>query len=187
MSKKFNGPKCPTCHKAQKASSQTQWSQGNYACGCNSWDYQLVKDTKKEIAESAAKPLSLDEEITFLIPGPPGILKNGKEIVYINGRAKLVPSVNFIVWVSKALKHMGEQWYGKHRPTISGPITLQVHFYRQTHRKMDLSNLYQGIEDSLQLLNIIIDDDQIESHDGSRKFVDKNNPRTEVTIKPFTL
>lgn len=53
-----------------------------------------------------------------------------------------------------------------------------------TTGKVDLSALYEGIQDVLVELNVLTDDNYtiVASHDGSGVFVDKTNPRMEITI-----
>jgi Holliday junction resolvase RusA-like endonuclease len=69
------------------------------------------------------------------------------------------------------------------------PVTYPLHvtflFYRKDKRHTDLSNLYEFPQDCLQKAGIIENDCQIESHDGSRKLYDKDNPRTEIYIERF--
>ena len=56
-----------------------------------------------------------------------------------------------------------------------------------TKRKVDLTNLLEAIDDVLVKCNVLLDDDSniIKSHDGSRVYYDKENPRTEVYIEVF--
>lgn len=69
------------------------------------------------------------------------------------------------------------------------PITYRMHvkflFYRGDHRNVDLSNLYEFPQDVLQKAGIIENDCLIESHDGSRKLYDKENPRTEIYVSKY--
>jgi Holliday junction resolvase RusA-like endonuclease len=53
-----------------------------------------------------------------------------------------------------------------------------------THRKCDLTNLLEAIDDVLVKAGVIEDDNYtiIASHDGSRVHYDKENPRTEIII-----
>ncbi len=50
--------------------------------------------------------------------------------------------------------------------------------------KVDLSALYEGIQDVLVELNVITDDNYtiVASHDGSGVFIDRDNPRMEIII-----
>ena len=57
----------------------------------------------------------------------------------------------------------------------------------QTRRKCDIVNLLQAVCDILVKYNIILDDNYtiVSSHDGSRVYYDKHNPRTEISITNF--
>lgn len=50
--------------------------------------------------------------------------------------------------------------------------------------RVDLSALYEGIQDVLVELNVITDDNYtiVASHDGSGVFIDRENPRMEIEI-----
>lgn len=53
-----------------------------------------------------------------------------------------------------------------------------------THRRVDLTNLLEAIDDVLVHTRVLEDDNSniIVSHDGSRVLYDKEKPRTEVYI-----
>ena len=67
---------------------------------------------------------------------------------------------------------------------IDFPINLACKFYMDSTVKVDLSALYEGIQDVLVELNVITDDNYtiVASHDGSGVFVDRDNPRMEIEI-----
>ncbi len=67
---------------------------------------------------------------------------------------------------------------------INYPINIKCLFYKSTKHKCDLTNLLEAIDDVLVKDKIIEDDNYniLVSHDGSRVFVDKDNPRIEITI-----
>lgn len=56
-----------------------------------------------------------------------------------------------------------------------------------THRRVDLTNLLEAIDDVLVHTRVLEDDNSniIVSHDGSRVLYDKENPRTEVYISRY--
>ena len=80
-------------------------------------------------------------------------------------------------------------WFLTKRPTepISQPVNVKCLFYRSSNQRCDLTNLLEAIDDILVKYGIIKDDafTILASHDGSRVFVDRENPRTEITITPF--
>lgn len=67
---------------------------------------------------------------------------------------------------------------------IDYPINLQAVFYVETKRKIDLPNLLNAVDDAMVKSELILDDnrDIIVSHDGSRVYHDKFNPRIEIEI-----
>lgn len=73
---------------------------------------------------------------------------------------------------------------GRPAKPIDEPIILLCKFFMQTKRRVDLSNLYEGIQDVLVEMGVLADDDHtiVIGHDGSRVYYDKNNPRIEVII-----
>lgn len=80
-------------------------------------------------------------------------------------------------------------WYLKRpRTPINEPVNVKCIFYRNSRRRVDLSNLLNAILDILTLYGIIVDDnrDIVYSMDGSRVLYDKENPRTEITITAIT-
>ena len=102
----------------------------------------------------------------------------------------------------EAIKACAE-FKNKH-PEITFPITdkfnLKCLFYIDRDTRLDLSNLYEGVQDVLagnagvwkesvpKELYQIIEDDSIRfigSHDGSRVILDYVNPRTEIYLEPF--
>lgn len=74
------------------------------------------------------------------------------------------------------------------RPKPPKPIECAVNvkclFYLPTRRRTDLNNLLEAVTDLLVTAGILADDHYgiVQSHDGSRCFVDRDNPRTEIYI-----
>ena len=77
-------------------------------------------------------------------------------------------------------------WFIPRNIYISSPCNVKCLFYMKTKRKCDLTNLLEAIDDVMVKAGLLADDNftVIQSHDGSRIFYDKNNPRTEVYIEP---
>ena len=57
----------------------------------------------------------------------------------------------------------------------------------KTRRKVDILNLQAATDDLLVLADIIQDDNSsiVKSHDGTRVYYDKENPRTEIYIYTY--
>lgn len=88
-------------------------------------------------------------------------------------------------------EHDSGYWLGKYRRKTGYPIMDRVEvkcvFYMRTRHKVDLTNLLGAIDDVLVHYGVLEDDNSsiIASHDGSRVMYDKDNPRTEITIRKF--
>lgn len=120
----------------------------------------------------------------FTIPMIPRTKKNSQRIL-INHRTRrpfIAPSLEYERYQNKVAYFLPMP-----RLKIDTPVTITCHFYMPTKRRVDLTNLLECIDDCLVRYNTITDDsfNIIASHDGSRVFVDKENPRTEIWIKDF--
>lgn len=117
-----------------------------------------------------------------LVPLNPKTKKNSQRIV-INRRTGRP-----MVMQSEVYKQYEDNcgWFLKkpQRP-IDCPVNVKCVFYRDSARRCDLTNLLEAIDDILVKYRILADDNFniIVSHDGSRVFIDKANPRTEITIE----
>lgn len=118
------------------------------------------------------------------IPLNPITKKNGSRILYNRQRHSYFVAPSLIY--ERYQKNIGWLLKRKGEP-ISEPITVECKFYRQDKRRVDLTNLLEAIDDCLVYYKIVIDDNYniIKSHDGSRVYVDKDNPRTEIKIYRF--
>ena len=146
---------------------------------CNSIKYD--KHKKVVVDEALCVPLTPTEEITFTISGPPKVKKNSQRIVMGGIR----PSIAYELWAGQAMFQIDKMMKKLNRAPINGRVEMEAHYYRNTRVRADLSNLHEGIQDCLSNMGFWIDDSIIESHDGSRKFYDKENPRIEVTIRIY--
>jgi len=186
---KFKAPKCQMCGLSQRASSQLQWKKGNYACHCNSVDYNKATKYRREhpLNSEICTELAEDEEVKLVVLGAPAIKKNSPRITKMGKTVSIRPSLLYEIWAARAIKQLQEQWILLGRTGISGPVWMEAHYYRDTIRRCDLSNLHEGIQDCMTTVGVYLDDSQIESHDRSRKHQDKNeqNPRIEVTLRRF--
>ena len=139
--------------------------------------------------------------IHFTIPGNCVSSKNSRPI-FINkstgarfiGKSKLLKD-----YIDNGLKELNIQkradirnlcfrksdpdWEGARDYPIGIDIQVTFKFYVQDKRKRDLVNLMQAPLDLLQKAGIISDDSIVKSLDGSRIYIDKSNPRTEIEIK----
>lgn len=119
-------------------------------------------------------------EFKFTIPIEPKTKKNHQQIIICKGRPMVIPSKQYKDYEKQALNYL------LFNPTcVDYAVNVEAHFYLSTRRKCDLVNLLQALDDILVTAGILKDDNYtiIQSHDGSRVFYDKENPRTEVIIK----
>ncbi len=122
--------------------------------------------------------------ITFTIPFDARTKKNSPQVFSrVNKQTgkiftKVLPSKNYLQFEKDCMPYL------KGKPFIDYPVNLQAVFYMQTRRKVDLVGLLQSIDDILTTAGVLQDDcrDIVASHDGSRVFYDKHNPRIEITI-----
>lgn len=118
------------------------------------------------------------------IPLNPRTKKNSQRIVVnrATGRAMIVQSKEY----KEYEKNCG--WFLKtpDKP-IETPVNVKCVFYRESRIRCDLTNLLEAIDDILVSYGVLSDDNftVIASHDGSRVFIDRDNPRTEITISNF--
>ena len=67
---------------------------------------------------------------------------------------------------------------------IDYPVQVKCTYYMKAKRRVDLTNLLEATDDILVKYKILKDDNRniIASHDGSRVYYDKENPRTIIEI-----
>ena len=119
-----------------------------------------------------------------MIPLNPRTKKNSQQLVpYYDhqGRKK-----HRIIQNAKYLEYEQDAgWFLKKPPVpISVPVNIQCIFYRDSDRRCDLTNLLEAIDDIMVKYGIIADDNfkVLVGHDGSRVYVDRKQPRTEIII-----
>lgn len=121
-------------------------------------------------------------EVSYVIKMPPITKKNSQQILTNKktGRPFIMPSKQYKQYERDAALFL------KPRPKtpISCSVNIKCLFFLPTRRKTDLTNLLEAVDDILVHVGIIEDDHYgiVTSHDGSRCFLDKDNPRTEIYI-----
>lgn len=135
-----------------------------------------------------------------LIPLNPRTKKNGQEIMFNsklkNGFFKKTAygfkyvGVPFISQNNRYKQYENDAgWFLKKIPQpISEPVNVKCIFYREKETRCDLTNLLEAIDDILVHYKILKDDNFkiIVGHDGSRVYVDREHPRTEIEITRMT-
>ena len=117
-----------------------------------------------------------------MIPLNPRTKKNSQQIMINHKTGK-----PFVMQSSKYKEYeKNAGWFLKKLPKpINEPVNVKCVFYRETRIRCDLSNLLEAAMDILVEYGILADDNFniITGFDGSRVYIDKENPRTEITIE----
>jgi Holliday junction resolvase RusA-like endonuclease len=120
--------------------------------------------------------------IQFTIPLAPISKKNSQQILLNRktGKPFIMPSKKYKEYEEAA------RWFLPKIPTITTAVNVKCLFYMPTHRKCDLTNMLEAVDDILVGASVLQDDNFtiVQSHDGSRVLYDKEHPRTEVYITP---
>lgn len=121
------------------------------------------------------------------IPGNPIPKKTSQRIVGRGKFKRIIQSERFLKYDKHAKEHI-KRTYPHLLNSLDEKLEVKIHYYRETKRRVDLTNLLEGTDDILTEIGVIKDDNYkiIVSHDGSRVFHDKNNPRTEIWIRKIT-
>lgn len=121
-------------------------------------------------------------EVKYTIKLPPVTKKNSQQILMnkSTGRPFIMPSAKYKQYERDAV------WFLKPRPLrpIECAVNVKCEFYMPNRRRTDLNNLLEAVTDLLVHAGILADDHYgiVVSHDGSRCYIDRDNPRTEITI-----
>lgn len=118
--------------------------------------------------------------------GNPATKKNSQSIIVNRktGRLMLIQSKRYRDYEKACIK----QITGLHRIKIDYPVTVICWYFRKTRHRVDLTNLLEATDDILVKAEVLADDNSqiIKSHDGSRVFFDKDNPRVEIEIVEYS-
>lgn len=134
------------------------------------------------------------KEYSFIIDGQPMSKKRNWTIAWQNGSPpRIVLTTKYKAWAKSAedqlwLQRMQYQasMHGPWEP-IDEPVWVEFIFYMRDKKRYDLSNLIQGAEDALVDAGILKDDSLIESYDGSRKWLGKEEPKILIKIRPWPV
>ena len=121
--------------------------------------------------------------LSVTIPGNPIVKKNNQRVSMRGNRPIKYNTKAYTAWHKVACETIG---YSRMAQGIDSPVILNCQFYMSTRRNVDLSALYEGIQDVLVEMGVLVDDNSkiVIAHDGSRVHYDKENPRLEVHITP---
>lgn len=127
----------------------------------------------------------------IVIHGNPVTKKNSQNVVFIGEKCPVCHKGKRAIPMQSSQYKMYEKLAAKEIPKLQQPIDYQVEatylYYMKTQRAVDLTNLEEATDDILVKYGILKDDNNkiIASHDGSRVYYDKDDPRVEIEIKEF--
>ena len=115
------------------------------------------------------------------IPINPRTKKNSMQMI-TKPRPMLIQSKIYRQYESDCLKLLRPP-----RKPINQEVIVLARYYRKTLHKCDITNLNAALHDVLVKARILEDDNYtiVKGTDGSRVYIDKKNPRTEVIIYEF--
>lgn len=124
----------------------------------------------------------------FTVKGRPITKKNSQRMVQNKKTKKWfpIPSKAYAVYEKSCLNVLREQ--APQNP-IDCPVNIRCRYFMPTYRACDLANLIEATTDILVKAKVIADDNYkiVSGHDGSRVYVDKGDPRVEITIEEIEL
>lgn len=129
---------------------------------------------------------NIRDEIHLTIFGNPRPKKNNmRPARRRNGSLMLIQSQNYIDFASSAKPQLLQQYKDN---AIDYAVNVKLIYYRADNRRTDLVNLQNATLDILVDANVLADDNYkiVTSTDGSRVYVDKDNPRTEIYISKIS-
>lgn len=147
---------------------------------------QLV-DLDREVAEGDPELFRID----FTIYGKPVVKKNNQKVSVYNKRPVKYNTPAYMHWENFAYSQLAdvvkayERMTGLKWKTIDFTVNMRARFFVPTFGVVDLSALYEGIQDCMKKAGIIEDDNAwlIISHDGSGVSKDADNPRMEISLE----
>lgn len=137
--------------------------------------------------------------LLYIIPGQPYVKKSNQRVIHHQAlkRQIKIDTPSYQLWHQDALKRLERYGFNpnfkeqkKFQPDLEAminyPVNLQCRFFMKTNARVDLSALYEGIQDVLVEVGCLKDDNWhiVASHDGSGVEKDAERPRMEITITP---
>lgn len=117
----------------------------------------------------------------IVIPITPRPKKNSQQIIY-NKKTKKPMIVQSKLYTN--FERECGLYLLKYKSNIDYSINLKIEFYVPDRRKRDIANYIEAIQDILVKYEVIQDDNYniVSSLDGTRMYIDKENPRVEIEI-----
>lgn len=118
------------------------------------------------------------------IPGEPRTKKNSQMIARNGARRILLQSAAYRAYETHSIYIIHNKTDIDELTIIDYPVNVECVYYRSNRRRVDLVNLEEATLDVLVKAGVLKDDcfTIVQSMDGSRVEIDKENPRVEITI-----
>lgn len=115
------------------------------------------------------------------IPVVPRSKKNSQQII-INPRTKRPMIIQSKLYTN--FERECGLYLKKYKCNIDYSINLKIEFYVPDKRRRDIANYIEAIQDILVKYKVLKDDNYniVYSLDGTRIYIDKENPRVEIEI-----
>lgn len=121
----------------------------------------------------------------LVIKGAPRTKKTSNRVLRFGRFNKVVPSEAWLAFRDAAVPQLMRQLEEEGAYTICTPITVNAQIYRDA-RRGDLVGYLTSIADVLEEAAVVSNDVVIESWDGSRMLLDRENPRIEIEIRDLS-
>lgn len=117
----------------------------------------------------------------IIIPVIPRSKKNSQQIIY-NPRTKRPMIIQSKLYAN--FERECSKFLLKYKSNIDYSVNLKIEFYVPDKRRRDIANYIEAVQDILVKYGVLRDDNYniIKSLDGTRMYVDKENPRVEIEI-----
>ena len=140
----------------------------------------------RQVCPMCERKVMETRQFKFTVYGNPVTKKNSSQIVQnrATGRWFIAPSAQYKKYCKEVIKQIRNGWTDRPKEPIDYPVRVTYLFYKESRRLCDDLNHSAALDDILVQAGVLADDnrDIIESHDGTRVFWDKQNPRVEITI-----
>jgi len=130
--------------------------------------------------------MTINYPVQITIHGIPRTKKNS-QISVPYGAKRIIQNKRYVDYETMCIHSILCQYPQYRGAQISEPVNVKIHIYKKDRIKSDQSGYIQAIDDILVRAGILADDNFniVKSHDGTRVYIDKDDPRVEITITKF--
>lgn len=149
--------------------------------------FVAIEDIKDEVFKYFNNITSgtkvFDQRVEIIIPVDPRTKKNSSRIG--KKKTKNGKTARFLLASEAFENYQNQVGYFLKPLKINKRVNVKCLYFMKTRRRVDLNNLHSAIHDVLVHYNVLTDDNSkiIVTTNGSKVLYDKENPRTEISIK----